>query len=89
MLLGIFALNVVAVLAMAMDKLRAVRGGRRVPERMLLLLALALAAPGAWLGMWMFSHKTNKRWFKVGMVVVTVLNVVLGIAVWRFVRGRF
>jgi len=88
-LLGFVALNVVALLAMAWDKLRAVRGGRRVPERTLLLLALPLAAPGALLGMWMFSHKTSKGSFKARMLVVTLLNVALGVAVWRLVRGRF
>ena len=89
MLLGIIGLNVVALLAMAYDKLRAVRGGRRVPERTLLLLALPLAAPGAWLGMWMFSHKVSKGSFKARMLLVTLLNVALGVAVWRVVRGRF
>lgn len=88
-LLGIVALNVVALVAMAWDKLRAVRGGRRVPERTLLLLALPLAAPGALLGMWMFSHKTSKGGFKTRMLLVTLLNVALGVAVWRLVRGRF
>ena len=88
-LLGILALNVVAVVAMAIDKLRAVRGGPRISERSLLLLALPLAAPGAWLGMWMFSHKIRKGGFKAAMVLVTVLNVALGLAVWRLVRGRF
>ncbi len=88
-LFGLVALNVLAVLAMAFDKLRAVRGGRRVRERTLLLLALPLAAPGAWLGMWMFSHKTRKPAFKGAMVVVTLVNVALAIGVWRLVRGRF
>ena len=88
-LVGLLALNVLAVIAMALDKLRAVRGGRRVPERTLLLLALPLAAPGAWLGMWMFSHKTSKASFKLAMVLVTLVNVALAFGVWRLVRGRF
>ena len=89
LLAGLLALNVLAVIAMAWDKLRAVRGGRRVSERALLLLALPLAAPGAWLGMWMFSHKTNKTSFKAAMIVVTLVNVALAVGVWRLVRGRF
>lgn len=89
LLLALLALNAVAVLAVAWDKLRAVRGGQRVRERTLLLFALPLAAPGLWLGMWMFSHKTRKESFKLALVLVTALNVLLAIAVWRLVRGRF
>jgi uncharacterized membrane protein YsdA (DUF1294 family) len=88
LLAGIVALNVIAVIAMAFDKLRAVRGGRRVPERTLLLLALPLAAPGTWLGLWMFSHKQSKRSFKLALWLVTFLNVAIGLLVWRAVRGR-
>lgn len=89
LLAAIVALNVVALLAMAYDKLRAVRGGRRVRERTLLLFALPLAAPGAWLGMWMFSHKTSSRSFRAAMWIVTAVNVALALGVWRLVRGRF
>lgn len=86
--LGLVALNVLAFVAFALDKLRAVRGGRRVSERALLLLALPLAAAGAWLAMWVFSHKTAKAPFRRLMWLVSVLNVLLLVALWRTLRLR-
>ena len=67
--------NVVAFSAHGLDKRRAARGGRRIPEKTLLALGVPLAAPGAWFGMSTFRHKTRKRSFQLKMVVVSAINV--------------
>ncbi len=77
LLAAALALNVLVFLALGADKHFAARGRRRIPERTLLCLALPLAAPGAWLGMSVFRHKTRKRSFRWKMVGVTVLQLAL------------
>lgn len=57
------SLNAAAFLAYGWDKWCARRGAWRVPEFQLHLLALAGGFGGAWLGMRLFHHKTQKRGF--------------------------
>jgi uncharacterized membrane protein YsdA (DUF1294 family) len=56
-------LNLVAFAAFGIDKARARRGERRIPESRLLLLALAGGTPGAYAGRRAFRHKTRKQPF--------------------------
>ena len=63
--LGWFAaLNLAAFLAFALDKWRAGRSGRRVPEFQLVLLGALGGWPGGILGMSLFRHKTAKGSFQ-------------------------
>lgn len=78
--------SLVAFVLFAFDKRRAVRGGRRVPERTLLLWTFLLGAPGAYAGSRLFHHKTRKRSFRVRMAAVTALEVVLVGGVWWLAR---
>ena len=57
------------------DKLRAVRGGRRVPESALLTLAVVGGAAGGWAGMLVWRHKTRHAIFWVAQVIGTVVIV--------------
>ena len=54
------------------DKLQAIRGGRRVPESALLLLALIGGALGGWAGMLIWRHKTNHASFWIAQVAGTI-----------------
>ena len=54
--------NVVSLVIFGVDKLLAIRGGMRIPEVRLLLLAF-LGPFGAQLGMLAFRHKTRKPIF--------------------------
>jgi uncharacterized membrane protein YsdA (DUF1294 family)/cold shock CspA family protein len=60
----------------AWDKHRAVMGGRRVPEAVLLGLALAGGSPAAALAMWTLHHKTSKPSFLFGFAAVVIVQVV-------------
>ncbi len=66
------------------DKRRARRGGRRVRERTLHLLALLGGWPGALLGRRHFHHKTLKR----GFSAVLYATVLLHLALWAWVGYR-
>jgi uncharacterized membrane protein YsdA (DUF1294 family) len=70
-------LNVVSFALFGIDKRRARRGARRIPEATLLLSALVSGTVGAWLGMRAFRHKTRKRSFIAAMVLVTVVDVLV------------
>lgn len=68
----------------AYDKAAAVRGFRRVPERLLHGLALANGWPGAWLAQAFLRHKTRKPGFLRVFWLMVCLNVaaVIGWALW-------
>jgi uncharacterized membrane protein YsdA (DUF1294 family) len=76
----LLAVNLVTVLAYGYDKWVAGSKLTRVPELVLLALALAGGTPGALLGMRAFHHKTAKESFrlKFWLVVLVQLAVVAG-----------
>lgn len=63
----------------ALDKRRAVRGGRRVPEATLHLLALLGGWPGALAASSRLRHKTRKRPFRA-VRALTILVHAGGVA---------
>ncbi|MCB1335510.1 MAG: DUF1294 domain-containing protein [Roseivivax sp.] len=77
-----FALNVLTYAAFARDKRRARKGGRRVPERTLLGLALVGGWPAAKLAQHWLRHKTYKQPFAVYLNLVPVVWAVAALAVW-------
>jgi uncharacterized membrane protein YsdA (DUF1294 family) len=76
--LGLVAVTSLASFAaFGFDKRRATTGGRRVPERTLLVLALLGGWPGAILAQRRFRHKTRKASFLIAFWVMVVLHVAL------------
>lgn len=73
--------NILAFLLMGLDKWRAVRDAWRIPEFQLFLFPLLGGAPGGLLGMLVFRHKTRKPLFRYGFLLLTALEV--GLGVWR------
>lgn len=67
----VLGLNLLAFLAFALDKRRAIRREWRIPEATLLTLALAGGSLGAKLGQRAFRHKTRKEPFR------SLLNLIL------------
>jgi uncharacterized membrane protein YsdA (DUF1294 family) len=65
------------------DKHRAVRQKRRVPELVLHLLALAGGTIGAFAGQIVFHHKTKKLKFQVVFYAIVVLQLA-GILWWAW-----
>jgi uncharacterized membrane protein YsdA (DUF1294 family) len=59
------------------DKSQARKGGQRVRERTLLLLALLGGSPGLVLGMLMVRHKTKKASFLGRLVLILLVQAAL------------
>lgn len=79
------ALSCVGFLLHAVDKRRARRHGRRVPESWLHLVEVAGGWPGALVAMRLFRHKTRKVRYRVVFVAMVVMHVA-AVVVWV---GRF
>ena len=75
-LVAYLVLTLAAFLAYGWDKWRAKRSARRVPERTLHGLALLGGFVGAWLGMRVFRHKTQKPVFAVVLFLAAALHAV-------------
>ena len=72
----VFALsNVLGFLFMGIDKRRAKRNMRRIPEKTLFLFAILLGGIGSSLGMYTFRHKTKHWYFKVFFPMLAILDI--------------
>ena len=70
-------LNLLGLCLMAFDKLRARRGGHRIRERTLFLVAALGGSIGCWAGMYLFRHKTKHRAFVVGIPAILAVQLLL------------
>lgn len=73
--LGLYLLSVnfLAFLLYGADKYKAIHNEWRIPERILLLLAVIGGAFGALFAMQFFRHKTKKMKFKLGIPLLCFL----------------
>lgn len=62
-LLYLSALSLSAFILYAADKVKAKRGARRIPERVLLALSFLGGAAGGYAAMFVCRHKTRKWYF--------------------------
>ncbi len=76
-------INLIAFLAMYIDKRKARYGKWRIPEQSLFFLALIGGSIGAIAGMYAFRHKTKKLRFSIGFPVILILQIILIISVWN------
>lgn len=76
-------INLIAFLAMYLDKRKARYGKWRIPEQSLFILALIGGSIGAIIGMYTFRHKTKKYRFSIGFPVILVLQIVLIFSIWN------
>ena len=72
----VVAINAVGFLAMAVDKLFAMRRQRRLPEAHLLGIAALGGAVGVWAGLMVIRHKSRKVSFQRMLVLASLVNVV-------------
>ena len=68
------AINLAAFFAYGWDKLCAQRGGWRIPEKTLLLLAFFGGSLGAMAAMTLFRHKTRHLKFRYGVRLMLALQ---------------
>ena len=70
-------INIITFLVYRSDKRKAIRKKWRIPERTLILLALAGGGLGALTGMFVFHHKTKHPKFTIGVPCIILLHFVL------------
>lgn len=78
-LVCIIIMSVLSFITMGTDKRRAQKGRSRyrIPEKRLWWLAILGGAPGGWLGMVTFRHKTRHTSFQIGFPALAILQVAL------------
>ncbi|NLV22302.1 MAG: DUF1294 domain-containing protein [Syntrophomonadaceae bacterium] len=86
LLLYLIIVNMICFLLFYVDKRRAQTGRYRIRERDLFLWAIAGGAPGGWLGMYLFRHKTRHLKFKFGLPLIILLQ--MGIIYFIIGQGR-
>jgi uncharacterized membrane protein YsdA (DUF1294 family) len=73
----VIAISLTAFIAFGFDKLSAIAHWLRVPEWVLIGLALAGGTPGALVAMLIFRHKTAKRSFQQRLWLAVAFQVLL------------
>ncbi|UJF35286.1 DUF1294 domain-containing protein [Paenibacillus hexagrammi] len=81
----LIAINFFTFIEMGHDKAQAKKGGRRVPEKRLFLLAAFGGAIGGWLGMRAWRHKTKHSSFVYGFPLLIALNAICVILIAMYV----
>ncbi|GKW46747.1 DUF1294 domain-containing protein [Planococcus sp. NCCP-2050] len=67
-------LSLLALIMMKVDKTQAQRRGQRIPEKNLWSVAILGGGIGAYIGMMMFRHKTKHTNFRVGFLMLAVID---------------
>ena len=80
LIIYLLIINIIAFLAMFIDKKKAKKGKWRIKEATLLILALIGGSIGAIIGMYTFHHKTQKPRFYIGIPVIILIQILLIIA---------
>ena len=86
LIIYLIIINVATFIAYGVDKAKAVAGAWRIREAVLLGMAFAGGSLGALLGMLIFRHKTNKKYFKYGVPAMLCLHVLL--LIWLVSKSR-
>lgn len=79
----LIVINLIAFLAMYIDKKRAKYGKWRIKEHTLFVLALLGGSVGAIAGIYTFRHKTKKARFFIGFPVILIAELLLGIMIYN------
>lgn len=83
----LIVINVIAFVTYGADKRRAIRHKWRIPEYVLILLALTGGGAGALAGIYFFCHKTRKWKFRI--LVPLSLILWISIAAFFFYAGDY
>ena len=82
-LIYFLAINIIAFIVYGIDKLKARKNLWRIPESTLLLIAVIGGSIGAWMGMYVWHHKTMHLKFKYGVPIILVAQVALGVYILK------
>lgn len=76
LVLYVIFINLLGFILMALDKSFAIKHKRRIPEKNLIIAALAGGAAGIFLGMRFCRHKTRHLKFSLGVPVIIILQLI-------------
>lgn len=77
----LIAINLITLLAMYIDKRKAKKAKRRIPEKTLFTLVALGGGIGGIAGMYIFRHKTKKSRFVFGFPAILILEILIAIAI--------
>ena len=80
-LIYLIVINLIAFLAMYIDKKRAKWGKWRIKESTLFLLVLLGGGVGGIAGMYTFRHKTKKPGFVIGFPAILIIEIICAIMI--------
>ena len=80
-----YVINMVLLVSMALDKVFAIKGKRRIPESTLFIMSFLGGAVGGFAGMFACHHKTKKPQF----YIIYAISFVLHAALLYFVFTKF
>lgn len=79
----LIVINLIAFIAMYIDKRKAKMGKWRIKEYTLFILALLGGSIGAIVGMYTFRHKTKKAKFFIGFPAILIAEILLAILIYN------
>lgn len=79
-------INLLGYISMWSDKRRAIKGKYRISEKALFTIAILGGSLGSILGMNQFRHKTKHWYFKYGMPLIFVIQIVIIYLITKSVR---
>lgn len=82
-LIYLTAINAITFLLYGIDKFKAQHDRWRIPESVLIGLAIIGGSIGAWLGMIIWRHKTQHKKFKYGIPLILIIQI--GLMVWAII----
>lgn len=68
-------INALSFVLMLIDKKKAKKNQWRIPERVLLLLAVCGGSLGTWMAMYAVRHKTRHKTFTVGVPIMLLIHI--------------
>lgn len=81
-ILCLLAVNFITFILFGVDKRRARRHRRRIPEATLFFFAVIFGAAGALCGMKFFRHKTLHASFRIGIPLLLIIQLVIFIVLF-------
>ncbi len=82
-LIYIIMMNLVSFALMGIDKYKAKKKAWRIPEATLFLFAIFGGSIGSIFGMFLFRHKTRHWYFRFGLPLILLLQLVCLYLLWR------
>lgn len=79
LLLWIVCMSIIAFVCYGVDKKKAIDHAWRIRESTLILLAFMGGAPGAFLGMHVFHHKTKHWKFRILVPLALILWIIIAV----------